>query len=235
MTSSPAEKLFECGCTTVQITPPPRDLYRRCRADVLQIVESLTARAEEHGLEDEDLDCKEICQRHTLRYDVPIAKHQSSAFSTLIKILHDSASSIVSECETMRGVDTECVIDYTGTVTSFPNAATQSWHADGELEGIYTVFAPLMNLNKDHGGTQFKLGTHVPGSTKRKVYEFVPKLDEIIIFDYRIRHRGMANKSRDARPFVYIIYARKNLQEVANFPTTTLDERIKGVAPKFCS
>lgn len=40
---------------------------------------------------------------------------------------------------------------------------------------------------------------------------------QYIIFDYRLRHRGLGNKSAEARPLLYITYAKKNFADEWNF------------------
>jgi ectoine hydroxylase-related dioxygenase (phytanoyl-CoA dioxygenase family) len=131
----------------------------------------------------------------------------------------------------MYGNNRPCHINYAGSVTSFPRAPAQSWHVDGEHEGCYTVFSPLIDVLVEHGGTQFKLGSHK--SRQSRTITHVPKIGEIVIFDYRILHRGMANRSVQTRPLMYIVYSREESHDVANFPTTTLEERIGGKTAWF--
>ena len=62
-----------------------------------------------------------------------------------------------------------------------------------------------------------------PGD-KIKPVVVLPKAGEAILFDYRLKHRGLANNSADARPVVYLTYAnnsnRKALKALtANFST----------------
>jgi len=145
---------------------------------------------------------------------------------------------------------------FTGCVTSLPGAASQGWHADGALNGLYNVFVPLVDLpadNQDLGPTQFAPGTHLNREGKARLQAPVPgararweiiggdgdddesvsgdsndstaaaaapatgtKADwlvssaplnagDLVVFDYRILHRGLANRTpNQVRSMFYV-------------------------------
>ena len=117
-----------------------------------------------------------------------------------------------------------------GCVTSVPSASAQSWHSDGGEPGMFNVFVPLVDLTRSNGPTELQ-----PGSHRLDLAEAAPGLDEqgegderswvapllkagdILIFDYRIRHRGLPNDSTSNRPVAYMAYALGEARD-SNFP-----------------
>ena len=75
---------------------------------------------------------------------------------------------------------------------------------------MVTVFCPLVDVTVDpRNGTELLPDSHngaVPeGGTATSIRPALAA-GEILMFDYRCWHRGLANKSRAARPVVYLAY-----------------------------
>jgi ectoine hydroxylase-related dioxygenase (phytanoyl-CoA dioxygenase family) len=235
LTKSHAKDLFLKGFCIVNLkNPPDVSIYKICRDEILSNILQLRTRAYEGHISENDLDCHEICQRNNLRYDVPY-HNKSIYFEAIRKAVHDCVHATINECERLRGVNDKCVFDYAGSVTSFPKAKRQLWHVDGDDEGVYTVFAPLLDITVEHGGTQFKSKSHIAPKIRHEHITCIPQMTEVLIFDYRILHRGMANRSKHPRPIMYLVFTRLGMRDTLNIPTTTLEERIKGQKPIFSS
>ena len=77
------------------------------------------------------------------------------------------------------------------------------------------VFVPLVDLTlgaRSNGPTEFTLGSHVLGDDAwdaAKSWLPAPKAGTAIVFDYRVGHRGMGNKSDEPRPTLYLTYTNK--------------------------
>jgi ectoine hydroxylase-related dioxygenase (phytanoyl-CoA dioxygenase family) len=136
---------------------------------------------------------------------------------------------------------------YAGLILSFPNSADQPWHQDGEalFGGVdvgelppyaLNVFVPLESVTPELGPTEFWVGSHTE-STCREVMEQLqtgndtndniisPLLQkgDVLIYDYRICHRGTRNLSTtEVRPMLYLMYARPWFHEHLNFGTDRL-------------
>jgi len=78
-----------------------------------------------------------------------------------------------------------------------------------------------------NGPTEFFVGSH------RKECKYDPagkasaRFDGLaagsaIIFDYRILHRGLANRSAARRPLLYFTYGRAWFRDATNYPTLSL-------------
>jgi len=119
---------------------------------------------------------------------------------------------------------------YGGCVTSVPGAPHQLWHADGPYEGLVTAFAPLIDVTSENGQTEIRLGSHktlVPSilgipimSGDPRVGTVAPTLQagEMLLFDYRCRHRGRRNVSAQPRSVAYMVYAmRRGAKDWHNF------------------
>lgn len=139
-----------------------------------------------------------------------------------------------------------------GTVTSLPGAVAQNFHADGSPMHfalaaklprfrLFQVFFPLVDIEQDSIGTQFWPGSHL--SRREREYwrwQGVSGLLEsdheamgsmlapacpagsIIIFDYRIIHRGLPNTDHATRPVGHALLSTgfaSDRQNYGRFPS----------------
>ena len=92
------------------------------------------------------------------------------------------------------------------------------------------AFVALSDVSLAHGPTELQPGSHKPSD-----FGFVElpewfRLDcppvapllargEALLFDYRLRHRGLANTSGEPRPLAYMVFACDGRTDDYNFPT----------------
>jgi hypothetical protein len=161
------------------------------------------------------------------RYDMELPVFDEPQFSFLTHLKNAPWMPIVRE---ILGKDV--VLIHKGMFLSMPGAAAQFYHQDGvHLTGQYqkpchaiNVFIPLIDMTMLHGPTEFCLGSHILGQDELNndfLYTPVVKKGTPIMFDYRLGHRGLANKSDACRPIVYCTYARtcdgKEFRDSVNF------------------
>ena len=79
------------------------------------------------------------------------------------------------------------------------------------------VFVPLVDLTTDKGPTEFVPGSHRDFDIGNPSTVVTAKAGQAILFDYRVKHRGLGNRSTDDRPLLYITYARPFWMDVYNF------------------
>jgi len=107
----------------------------------------------------------------------------------------------------------------------------QEWHRDGGhlFDGVHlpchclNVFIPLVNLVEENGPTQFVLGSHAMGFRDEGDVSAVTMVCEVgtaILFDYRILHRGTANRSWSDRPCMYFTYSKPWFVDHKNLRST---------------
>ena len=95
-------------------------------------------------------------------------------------------------------------LKHVGCMMSLPSSATQSWHSDGDHRDEDThlpaymcnVFVPLIDMRRAHGGTEFCPGSQVLHDEYIRTnadHALLLKAGQSLIFDYRIRHRGLGN------------------------------------------
>ncbi|KAJ8610029.1 hypothetical protein CTAYLR_006639 [Chrysophaeum taylorii] len=125
-----------------------------------------------------------------------------------------------------------------GVVASFPGAAAQRWHRDGENlfpeTGVcdlpphaVTIFVPLVDVDPSCGPTQFLPGSHAAAAHDARYAEPVaapaaePLLEvgDVVVCDYRCIHRGGRNTSSAPRPIYYVVAARPWFVDAYNFPS----------------
>ena len=118
----------------------------------------------------------------------------------------------------------------------------QSWHADGphlfEDEGLtlpphaFTCFFPMVDLTEENGPTEFVPGSHVRGreysaasEQNRPTQAPLARAGDCVLFDYRLWHRGLPNRSDADRPVLYLVVgkpwwtdSRNYRQEKSLFP-----------------
>ena len=151
-------------------------------------------------------------------------------------------------------------LTYSGWIFSFPNSADQPYHQDGsplfetdtELLPSYAIniFVGLHDAEEllTLGPTEFVVGSHhmTPDSAMDKVNDAVSAVigkGDILLYDYRICHRGTSNLSDDKdttkagngkdvndsnsgiiRKVLYLMYARPWFREHLNFGNKSLFE-----------
>ena len=122
---------------------------------------------------------------------------------------------------------------FSGIVFSLPGSVPQAWHRDGnhlfpehaELPPhAVTMFVPLLDISSPGlGATQFCPGTHLMtdaqcNSSEHHVFSFNPmKAGSLIMLDYRVLHRGVANTSKTLRPLLYMVFAKPWFKDSKNF------------------
>jgi len=133
----------------------------------------------------------------------------------------------------LLGID--CILVYAGCMLSIPGSVVQPWHSDGEHLSesqhlpphCLNIFIPLIDLTMQNGPTQFIPTSHINFDTKNSSVVITAKAGQCILFDYRLRHRGLANKSNKPRPLLYLTYAVPSFAQDENFSK----ERYKSLPP----
>ena len=132
-------------------------------------------------------------------------------------------------------LDAQFVIDNVSVVTALPGAPDQRYHRDHpSLFGLgrgfdaslpcyaVTLAVPLIDLDRETGTTQLFPGTigadgdESGGDFGPGVLPLVPR-GGCFLMDYRLWHRGLANRSSGPRPILYIVYTRQWFTDVVNF------------------
>ena len=104
-------------------------------------------------------------------------------------------------------------------------AGDQAWHMDGKHMDDHlqlpchtlTVLVPLVDVNADNGATEFSLGTHMHECEDLGERLIECKAGSAIVFDYRLLHRGTANRTTVDRPILYFTYARAGVEDLVNY------------------
>jgi len=104
----------------------------------------------------------------------------------------------------------------------------QSTHGDGHHAPLHALqlFLPLCEMELPTGPTEFWPGSH-RARNQRFAY-LLPSTPlpaspgDAIVFDFRVVHRGMANRSPKWRPILYQTCSRSWFTDDFNFPPTSL-------------
>ena len=118
-----------------------------------------------------------------------------------------------------------------GVLTSLPGAPHQKFHQDGPLEGSYNCFIPLVDVGVQKSGTEFWPGSHAHPAVPQLVFSGAIGVDDaaqlativgdpsvqvvqpqlaagdMLIYQYRVIHRGPANTTPFARPIFYCAWS----------------------------
>jgi hypothetical protein len=134
-------------------------------------------------------------------------------------------------------------------VISTPGSTEQSWHADGghvNLQRhlpchVMNIFVPLHDLTLAMGPTELRPGTHYHTrnlapmmlaaacrKTLRRPVAPILATGDVLIFDYRVLHRGLANKTMQNRSFLVLTVAKPWFKDILNFPKRSLDDPATG-------
>jgi ectoine hydroxylase-related dioxygenase (phytanoyl-CoA dioxygenase family) len=117
-----------------------------------------------------------------------------------------------------------CIVGSFGAIAALPGAEEQHVHRDHPFlfqdEAIDTaipayainVIVPLVDMDERHGTTRVWPGSHRvwPEDEARQLpsEDPVAPVGSCMIMDYRLLHRGTANRSRHVRPILYVAYHR---------------------------
>lgn len=134
-------------------------------------------------------------------------------------------------------------------VYSRPGAPDQYWHADGphlsptpwnacslderSEADPYAIcaFLPLVDLSQDVGFTQFWPGSHKHEQLigfgeacpiVHSNYDAIVTAGDCVLYDYRLIHRGMGNRSDMERPILQFLYHKNFYHESHNYGTEYL-------------
>ncbi len=133
-------------------------------------------------------------------------------------------------------LERDAILESFGAVVSLAGSRPQHIHRDGRFlfdSGVSTLLPahaltfvlPLVDMNQTNGTTAVWAGSH-----RRKVRDkrAVPlpldvPVGSCALWDYRLHHRGTANRSDAPRPILYCTYSRHWYQDTRNF--TNPDQR----------
>lgn len=143
----------------------------------------------------------------------------------------------------------EATLLFCGLLMTLGGAAEQPWHTDGEhLFGpevpilpphCLNVFVPLVDITPEIGGTELCPGSHHLTRGVPEIYEQSAEhvrtigwrgrplpleipAGSALLFDYRLLHRGLANRTDRIRPILYFTFAKPWFRDVHNFPRRRL-------------
>jgi len=158
--------------------------------------------------------------RHTGRFDMQIDDFSGDSF----KFLREGAPWLPM-VNAILGDD--CVLGNTGVMLSLPGSGTQPWHSDGDhvvkkehaLPHCLNVFVPLVSITKANGGTEMVPETHFIDTydLDNESVTIQAKSGSCILFDFRLKHRGLGNNSLKPRPLMYLTYVIPSFRDTMNF------------------
>ena len=148
--------------------------------------------------------------------DVSLSAAEETAFGELHSAMDGVARPVVGALWAEQAVSEEM---RAGCVISEPGALAQPSHRDGP-DGLVTVFAPLTAFVPRNGPTEVSPATHRGGDDSSSVAPLLQPGD-VLLFDYRCLHRGLANQGNSRREVAYAVYARDGVRDVQNFPSAT--------------
>lgn len=139
----------------------------------------------------------------------------------------------------------DCRVEFTAALLAKSGCAEQDPHADGAHPDedprsgsllpahALQLFLPLCDMRQETGPTEFWPTSHLPAHAP--FTSLLPSLPleatpgDAIFFDFRVMHRGMANRSGKWRPILYNTCVRAGFVDDFNFPTRSLlEERDRG-------
>jgi hypothetical protein len=192
---------------------------------------------------------REVVMRSPGRYELSLmhcvhCSHSPLAKPSLEPILQGLAP-IVPQLLQETSLD-QLQICHVSLLVATPGATEQPWHADGGHVSVSThlpchvlnVFIPLIDISPDLGPTMLRPGTHVhtrnlaplmllakARKTLRSPVMPCSKTGDVLIFDYRILHRGCANRDPQVhRPILVLTFAKTWFVDVCNFPKRSMYE-----------
>lgn len=193
---------------------------------------------------------QEVVMRSPGRYELSLLNHdwftdQRGGFGLLDQL----KSQLVSFVPSLLGKTSwnELSIANLSFVVSTPGATKQGWHADGGHVSLeehkpchcFNVFIPLQDMpSMDWGPTELRPGSHyytrnlapmlLAARCRKELRPTLAPLlqaGDILAFDYRILHRGLANATEHQnRPVLVVTVCEPWFEDRLNFPKKSLYE-----------
>ncbi|KAH8059537.1 hypothetical protein JL721_9277 [Aureococcus anophagefferens] len=79
------------------------------------------------------------------------------------------------------------------------------------------VFVPLIDSGLRQGATEFVPKTHYDWSADERPVVLEAHAGDAVVFDWRLKHRGLANKGAANRPLLYMTYSKPWFVDKYNF------------------
>jgi len=206
-------------------------------------------RKTEEGAVEYALECgvkngfREVVMRSPGRYELSLLHCSDSrpSLEPILKVLDPVIPPLLEEASLE-----DLQLCHVSLLMATPGAADQSWHADGGHVSlsehlpchVLNVFIPLLDVPLELGPTELRPGTHyhtrnlapmmllakAKKTLQSPVVPFLQKGD-VLVFDYRILHRGIANQHTELnRPILVLSFAKKWFVDVCNFPKRSMHE-----------
>jgi hypothetical protein len=131
-------------------------------------------------------------------------------------------------------LESDAILEAYGAIVSLSGAEEQHTHRDSpllfsnDISPLLPAHAlncgiPLLEMNELHGTTALFPRSHRWKELDDKAPTQAPvvPIGSCIIWDFRLYHRGLPNRSDQARPLLYATYARRWYQDPGNFEKAT--------------
>lgn len=182
---------------------------------------------------------REIVMRSPGRYELSLL-HENDERIPMIEEIKQRLAPIACSIFQVDQWEPAIKICNLSLVISTPGSPAQSWHADGGHIDLHqhlqchcmNVFIPLSDITYEMGPTEIRPRTHfytrnlapmmlVAKARKELRNPVTPILQtgDILVFDYRVLHRGLANTSNRDRIMLVITLSKSWFNDTLNFPS----------------
>ena len=239
-----AKSLLENGFVVINDQPiVAHTAIDQLLQDVMHRLKKITALLRQRGLRPRaDRFCfNEVCCRTPggCRLDMRI-QHGAEQKNSTWEEFHDLVDQIVRPIfellvtDSVAHSNSHIHVDSAGYVVALGGAPMQHFHPDGTACGLYNVFVPLVDVCMLNGPTELLPGSHNSSPDRHNwrgrwdltdgndgQLPIAPELlaGQLLVFDYRVLHRGLANHTATERPIAYVAYStRRGVTDSHNFP-----------------
>lgn len=174
---------------------------------------------------------------------IPASDDEEAAESIGIQIIQFLLAAPIWKQILTAVIGADYKINFTAALHARPGALEQKPHMDGghlfhsthgsmyqaPLHALQ-MFLPMCVTPVDRGPTEFWPGTHLASTgASPAMAPLLPSVamectpGDAIIFDFRVMHRGMANRSSKWRPVLYQTCSRNWFTDDFNFPELSID------------
>ena len=185
---------------------------------------------------------QEIVMRSPGRYELSMIRSELSGYKIpTIQPLLDELSEVIPPMLHVKSME-DVNVDYS-MIVSTAKATAQGWHSDGDhfrLDQhmpchVLNVFIPLVDITEAKGPTELFPSSHfrtrADGAVRVRSDELKPSVaplldtGDILLFDYRLIHRGKPNFSNSSRPVLVLTLSQKWFHDEKNWPLRSLFDK----------
>lgn len=189
---------------------------------------------------------REVVHRHAGRYEISLVNPKDDNHMVISMPLLDP---LIQHLKPLAGLllnTNELHLHYS-LIMATPKSQEQRWHTDSAHLSLeehlpphcLNMFVPLVDVSKYRGPTEILTASHFQTRQASMPYKIqiepgkpqvapTLKVGDVLVFDYRVLHRGKENLTNKMRPMLVLTFSLPTFVDEKNWPERSLWDNANG-------